>query len=89
MALYGRHLQRPHNIIRYEKRFFRPRRPFEPYGPKEISLLSTRRIACQIEGLPFHECFASNRYHLKYDETFHEKTVDGYGKIEIIIYVTS
>lgn len=84
MALYRGHLQRPHNIIRHEKCFFRPRRSFESYGPKEIPLLFTRRVACQIEGRAFHECFSGNRCYFEYDETIYEKAVDGYGKIKII-----
>lgn len=87
MALHRGHLRRPCYIIRHEKRFFRPRRPFESYGPKEIPLLSARRIACQIKRFSFHECFPSNRCYFKHDETIHEKAIDGYGKIEIMTHI--
>lgn len=89
MALYGGHLQRPRDIIRHEKRFFWPRRPFKSYGTQEIPLLFTRRPARQAEGFPFYERFSGNRCHSEYDETLYEKTTDGYGKIKIRSFICS
>lgn len=83
MAVHRRHWRWPCDIVRHEKRFFRSRRPFEPYGLEEVSLLLARRIARQTKGFPFYERLSSNRRYSEYDETVYEEATDGYGKIKI------